>query len=191
MDPIFFESAIEFRRWLETHHASGRELLLGFYKKASGRGIAYREALDEALAFGWIDGVRKRLNDEAYTVCFTPRSPGSIWSAVNAKRAQELIALGRVAPPGLRAFQQGDQRKTRKQADERQDAALDPALEKCLHANPQAAAFFAAQPPGYRRIATFWVMSAKQEETRARRLTHLIELSANGTRIDLLHPNRK
>ena len=192
MKPVFFKSPTDFRDWLARHHADAGELLVGFYRKESGRGgIAYPEALDAALSFGWIDGVRKRLDAEAYTIRFTPRKPGSTWSAVNIARVGELTARGLMQPPGLRVFQERDERKTRQYSYEREQAELHPALDAALRANPKASAFFDAQPPGYRRITAFWVMSAKKEETRARRLAHLIERSASGARIDLLKPNRK
>jgi uncharacterized protein YdeI (YjbR/CyaY-like superfamily) len=191
MKPAFFKSPTDFRDWLARHHADSAELLVGFYRKESGRGgIAYPEALDAALSFGWIDGVRKRLDAEAYTIRFTPRKPGSTWSAVNIARVGELTSRGLMQPPGLRAFQERDERKTRQYSHEREQAELDPALNAALRTNRKAATFFDAQPPGYRRIATFWVMSAKKEETRTRRLAHLIERSASGARIDLLKPSR-
>ena len=192
MKPAFFPSAADFRDWLAQHHADAREVLVGFYKKESGRGgMAYPEALDAALAFGWIDGVRKRLDAEAYTIRFTPRKPGSTWSAVNIARVGELTAQGLMKPPGLRVYAERDERKTRQYSYEREQGQLDPALDATLRANRKASAFFDAQPPGYRKTATFWVMSAKKEEKRARRLAHLIERSASGARIDLLKPNRK
>jgi len=165
---------------------------VGFYRKESGRGgITYPEALDEALSYGWIDGIRKRLDAGAYTIRFTPRKPGSTWSAVNIARVGELTARGLMKPPGLRVYAERDERKSRQYSYEREQAQLDPALDAALRANRKASSFFDAQPPGYRKTATFWVMSAKQEDTRARRLAHLIERSASGTRIDLLRPNRK
>jgi len=191
MKPAFFASAGVFRAWLAKNHSNNTELLVGFYKKASGRGITYPQALDAALAFGWIDGVRKRLDAESYTIRFTPRKPGSIWSVVNIRRVEELISLGAMQPPGLRAFHERDEQKTRKYSYEREQAVLDPALAATLRANRKAAAFFDAQPPGYRRVATFWIMSAKKEETRKRRLAQVIERSAAGKRIDMLNPNRK
>lgn len=190
MTPRFFESAAEFRRWLDKRHADEDALLVGFYKKKVGRGLTYQEALDAALCFGWIDGVRTRLNEDAYTIRFTPRRPGSIWSAVNIRRAGELEARGLMKPPGLRAFRERDERKSRQYSYEREQAKLSPGLEAALRANRKAAAFFETQPPGYRRVATFWIMSAKKEETRARRLARLVECSARGARIDMLSPNR-
>jgi uncharacterized protein YdeI (YjbR/CyaY-like superfamily) len=191
MKPAFFQSAADFHAWLDKNHATANELLVGFYKKESGRGITYPEALDLALAFGWIDGVRKRIDEEAYTIRFTPRKPDSIWSTVNTKRVQQLISQGLMQPAGLRAFRGRDERKTRQYSYEREHQKLDPALEAALRANNNASRFFDAQPPGYRKIAIFWVTSAKKEETRARRLAHLIERSASGSRIDLLKPGQK
>ena len=191
MKPTFFNSAADFRRWLDKHHASAPELLVGFYRKELGRAITYPEALDEALSFGWIDGVRKRIDGEAYTIRFTPRRPASIWSAVNIQRARVLISRGLMRPSGLRAFRERGEQKAPRYSYERDHAKLDPALDATLRANQKASSFFDAQSPGYRKIATFWVMSAKREETRASRLAHLIERSAGGTRIDLLNPNRK
>ncbi len=191
MTPVFFKSPDAFRAWLRKNHAAERELLVGLYKKELGRGITYPEALDAALAFGWIDGVRKRLNAEAYTIRFAPRKPGSIWSQVNLKRVEALIAEGRMEAPGLRVFRERDEQKTRKYSYERSQAVLDPALKATLNANKKAAAFFDAQPPGYRKVATFWIMSAKQETTRVRRMARLIECSASGSRLDQLSPYRK
>ncbi len=188
--PRFFDSAAELLRWLERHHADDNALLVGFYKKKTGRGLTYPQALDAALCFGWIDGVRKRLDDEAYTIRFTPRRRSSTWSAVNIRRAGELEAQGLMKAPGLRAFHERDERKARRYSYEREQAVLEPALASALRANRKAAAFFDAQPPGYRRIVTFWIASAKREETRARRLARLVECSARGARIDLLSPNK-
>jgi uncharacterized protein YdeI (YjbR/CyaY-like superfamily) len=190
MKPIFFRSAAEFHRWLEQRHATAGELLAGLYKKRTSRGITYAEALDEALSFGWIDGVRKRIDDERYSIRFTPRKPGSIWSAVNIRHANRLISLGRMASAGLRAFHARDERKTRLYSYERARVKLAPALARMLRANPKAASFFDAQPAGYRKTVTFWVMSAKKEETRLRRLARLVECSASGARIDMLKPRR-
>src|SRR5690242_14239243 len=177
--PKFFQSGEEFRAWLGENHASESELLLGFYRKELARGITYAEALDAALAFGWIDGVRKRLNAEAYTIRFTPRKARSIWSAVNIKRAKELEAAGRMAPAGLRAFRERDEKRAKLYSYERA-AKLDPGLAAKLRANRNAAEFFQAQPPGYKRLMSFWVMSAKRQETRERRMHALIASSAKG-----------
>jgi uncharacterized protein YdeI (YjbR/CyaY-like superfamily) len=191
MTPAFFKSAADFRGWLGQHHATEAEVLVGFYRRALGRGITYPEALDEALCFGWIDGVRRRIDAEAYTIRFTPRKPRSNWSAVNTERVRALVSQGRMKPSGLRVFHERDERKTAQSSNERDGARLDPALDATLRANPKASLFFEAQPPGYRKTVISWVMSAKKEETRAHRLAHLIERSASGSRIDLLNPNRK
>ncbi len=188
--PRFFDSSAAFRRWLDRYHASRQELIAGFYHRAVGRGITYKQALDAALCYGWIDGVRKSFDARSYTIRFTPRREGSTWSAVNIRRARELEAVGLMKPAGLRAFRARDEGKTRQYSYEREHAALDPALESALRSNRKAAAFFGAQPPGYRKIVTFWVMSAKKEETRARRFAHLLERSAQGRRIDLMGPGR-
>ena len=154
------------------------------YKKASGRGgLTYKEALDEALCFGWIDGVRKSLNDEAFVQRFTPRQTKSYWSAVNTKRAEELIKEKRMAPAGLRAFEARDKAADARYSFEREAAAFDRAGLKKFKANKKAWAFFEGQPPGYRRLATFFVMSAKKPETRDKRLERLVATSAVGKRI--------
>jgi uncharacterized protein YdeI (YjbR/CyaY-like superfamily) len=185
MKPKFFATPARFRAWLEAHHAKQTELLVGFYKKGSGKpSITWPESVDEALCFGWIDGVRRSLGDDAYTIRFTPRRPKSIWSAVNVARVAELEQLGKMAPRGLRAFAARTPERTGVYSFERHAAAkLTPAQDRQLRANRKAAAFLDAQPPWYRRATTHWVISAKREETRARRLAHLIRDSAAGRTI--------
>lgn len=190
--PTFFYSAAEYRSWLEKNHEATAELLLGFYRKDSGRrGITYQEALDEALCFGWIDGVRKRFDDTSYTVRFTPRKPGSIWSAVNTKRVGELMKLDRMHESGRRTFDQRDPKKSQLYSYERDACKLDGGYERQFRNNKKAWEFHQAQPPGYRRVSTFWVMSAKREETRQKRLAQLIKESSGGRRIGLLTPSTK
>lgn len=184
----FFAAGEHFRAWLGENCASEGEQLLGFYKKELARGIRYTEALDAALAFGWIDGVRKRLSAEAYTIRFTPRKARSIWSAVNIKRAKELESAGLMAAPGLRAFHERDEKRAKLYSYERAAAKWNAALEAKLKANRKAAMFFDAQPAGYKRVAIFWVMSAKKEETRERRLGVIIASSLKRKRIDMLRP---
>ncbi|HEX7018628.1 MAG TPA: YdeI/OmpD-associated family protein [Gemmatimonadaceae bacterium] len=189
MKPTFFEAPAEFRRWLEQNHESASELWVGFWKKGSGRpSITWPESVDEALCFGWIDGVRKALDGESYVIRFTPRRlRRSTWSAVNTKRAQELIEAGRMRPAGLRAFEARDAARSGVYSfEQRQQATLTRDQKKQFRANKQAWAFFQAQPPGYRKIVAFWVTSAKREETRARRLRTLMEDSAAGRRIGIL-----
>ena len=190
MEPTFFATAEEFRAWLEEHHANERELLVGFYKKGSGApSITWSEAVDEALCFGWIDGVRRSLDAESYTIRFTPRQPRSTWSAVNIERAKELARLGRITPAGLKAFEaRTDDRSAIYAYEQRHAAALDPEHERQFRANEQAWEFFDAQPPSYRKAAIWWVVSAKKDETKAKRLATLIEDSEAGRRVAPLTP---
>jgi len=188
MQPTFFKTATAFRRWLVRHHADTPELVIGFYKKGSGQGgITYPEALDEALCFGWIDGVRRGRDDVSYTIRFTPRKPRSRWSAVNVRHAKRLIEAGRMQPAGMAAFEKREGDRAGYSYEER-PTTFAPAYAKQFRAAKGAWRFFQAQPPGYRRTATFWVMSAKREPTRARRLASLIACSARGERIPMLAP---
>jgi uncharacterized protein YdeI (YjbR/CyaY-like superfamily) len=185
LKPKFFATPEDFRSWLEKHHADTPELWVGFHKKDTGRpSVTWPESVDEALCVGWIDGLRKSIDAHSYMIRFTPRKPGSIWSAVNTRRANDLIKTGRMTPAGLRAFQGRDPKKTNLYSfEQRQASQLDPVLEKGLRANRDAWKFFESQPQGYRRTAIFWVMSAKQAETRERRLDTLIRDSAAGLRV--------
>jgi uncharacterized protein YdeI (YjbR/CyaY-like superfamily) len=182
MQPTFFATPPEFRAWLARHHAERRELLVGFYKKGSGRpSITWPESVDEALCFGWIDGVRRSLGAEAYTIRFSPRQARSTWSAVNVRRARELIAEGRMMPTGLAAFEaRGDDRTAIYSYEQRRAAALDADQEQRFRAVAEAWEWFQARPSSYRRAAIHWVTSAKRPETRERRLRTLIEDSAAG-----------
>ena len=182
--PVFFASTEEFRAWLARHHASATELWVGFHKKHTGRpSLTWPESVDAALAFGWIDGVRRSLDSDAYVIRFTPRKRGSIWSNVNIRKATALIEAGLMHPAGLRAFEARDPKKSGIYSFERQHPRLNASEMKALRSNAAAWTFFQAQPPGYRRLTTHWVMSAKRAETRARRLRTLIEDSAAGRRI--------
>jgi uncharacterized protein YdeI (YjbR/CyaY-like superfamily) len=189
MKARYFRSAAEFRRWLEANHGTANEIWLGFYKKGSTRrGITNAEALDEALCFGWIDGVRHGVDAERYANRYSPRTPTSYWSEINTKRALELIEEGRMQPAGLAAFERRDVARTKAYSFEQKTAALSPEQERGFRRNRSAWRFWEAQPPGYRRTASWWVISAKREDTRARRLSALIEHSARGERIPLLTP---
>jgi uncharacterized protein YdeI (YjbR/CyaY-like superfamily) len=183
--PRFFPVAVEFRAWLEEFHEVERELLVGFWKKGSGRpSMTWPESVDAALCFGWIDGIRRRIDDEAYSIRFTPRKPSSIWSAVNIRRMGELIDAGLVAPAGLRAFESRREDRSRVYSHERAEPArLEPEQQARLEADAEAWAWFAAQPPSYRRTAIHWVVSAKRPETRERRLATLVEDSRNGVKV--------
>lgn len=184
MKPRFFATAQDFRDWLEKNHDKADELLVGFRKRHTRKpSMTWPESVDAALCYGWIDGIRRTLDDESYTIRFTPRRRGSIWSAVNIDRATELIKLGLMRPAGLREFEKRDEKRSRIYSYERESAAFDPADEKRFRANKAAWKFFSAQPPGYRRLATFYVVSAKQPATRLRRLERLIAASGNRKRL--------
>jgi uncharacterized protein YdeI (YjbR/CyaY-like superfamily) len=178
--PIFFATPADFRAWLEAHHADAAEQWVGFHKRGSGKpSITWPESVDEALCFGWIDGLRKRIDDGAYMIRFTPRKRTSIWSNINVKRVGEMIRLKRMRPAGLKAFE-ARSRTGVYSFEQRNEAALDAAEEKRFRAEKKAWAYFQAQAPWYRRTAIFWATSAKRLETRARRLQILIDSSAAG-----------
>ncbi len=191
MKPTFFKTPADFRSWLEKHHARADELLVGFYKKESGKpSITWPESVDEALCFGWIDGIRRRIDDIRYSIRFTPRRRGSIWSKVNTRRVAELIKDKRMRPAGVKAFEARDPKKTGIYSFERETATLPAEFEKAFRANTKAWKFWEAQPPGYRRLAAYFVTSAKQDETRRRRLDVLIRDSARGLRLGIARPTR-
>jgi uncharacterized protein YdeI (YjbR/CyaY-like superfamily) len=192
MKALFFETPAMFRVWLAEHHATHTELIVGFFKRGTGKpSITWPESVDEALCFGWIDGVRRSLTEEAYTIRFTPRRPTSVWSAINVARVKELTKNGRMAPAGIRAFSHRTAEKTGVYSFERNEAArLTREQERVLRANRKAAAYFDAQPPWYRRAATHWIISAKREGTRQRRLEQLIADSAAGRPIGPLRPRK-
>ena len=176
----FFKTPEAFRKWLERNHDKKSELWIGFYKKASGKGgMVYPQALDQALCFGWIDGKVQRIDADTYRQRFTPRKKGSGWSQVNIKKVEELKKQGLMHPAGLRAF---EQREPANYSFEN-DPAFTPEQEKKLRANKKAWEFFQAQPAGYKRNATWWVVSFKRQETRDNHLAQLIEDSAAGRRL--------
>ena len=193
MQPTFFPIRSEFRAWLERHHDNSQELLVGYYKKGSGKpSMTWPESVDEALCYGWIDGVRKGVDDERYTIRFTPRKPGSIWSAANIKRARELIQLGLMSPAGLKAFEaRREDRSAIYSYEQRRPATLDEAYERQFRRNKKAWEFLQSSPPSYQKAAIHWVMTAKQEETRKRRLATLIDDSAHGRTVRPLTPRRR
>lgn len=180
-DVKFFKTPAEFRRWLQSHHSKSDLLWVGFYKKASGKpSLTWPESVDEALCFGWIDGLRKSVDATSYRIRFSPRRPGSIWSAVNIRRAKSLIKAGRMRAAGLKAFERRDEAQSVVYSYERSHAELGEGYERKLRANKRAWSFFQVQPPGYRKTAAWWIISAKREETRLRRLQALIDHSAAG-----------
>ena len=187
MQPTTFASGGAFRTWLRRHHRTAGELLVRCFKThAKERGLTYAEGVDEALCFGWIDGVRRRLDDESFSVRFTPRKPQSIWSVVNIRKAQALEAAGRMAPAGLEAFAARKPRAARPYSYESKPGALDPAFERRFRRDRLAWKFFQSRAPWYRRTSIFWVMEAKREGTRERRFQTLLECSARGEAIPLL-----
>lgn len=192
MTPRFFRTSSELERWLGAHHETKSEITIGFYKAGSGRtGVTYREALDLALAYGWIDGVRKSIDDARWMIRFTPRKNGSIWSAINIARVEELVREGRMTPAGLEAFRKRTETRSRVYSYERKDAAALTTAERALFAKKKAAwTFFTGSAPSYQRTALHWVVSAKKPETRARRLDQLIACSASSERLPHLTPHR-
>ena len=180
--PRFFPTPADWRRWLEENHETAPDVLVGFYRKGSGRpSITWQEAVDGALCFGWIDSVKRRIDDESYSLRFTPRRSRSIWSEVNVKRVAALTESGLMAAAGLRAFAARTLERTGVYSFEKgKNAALAPADEKRLRASAKAWKFFQSQTPTYRRTVIWWIVSAKQEATRQRRLTTLITDSAAG-----------
>jgi len=180
----FFKSPVDFRKWLEKHHATAEELWVGYYKKASGLPtMTWPQSVDQALCFGWIDGIRRSVDDICYTNRFTPRRKGSTWSAINIKRVSELSEMGLMMPAGLEAFERRKENKSGIYSYEQRRADLEPPYEKKLKRNREAWKFFYSQPAWYRKQASWWLLSAKKEETRLRRIEKLIEESANGRRV--------
>jgi uncharacterized protein YdeI (YjbR/CyaY-like superfamily) len=177
MTPTFFKTPAAFRAWLKKNHKTAPELVVGYYKKASGKpSLTWQESVDEALCFGWIDGIRRSYGEDAYNIRFTPRRKGSNWSAINIKRVEELTKEKRMQPAGLDAFALRTETKSRVYSYEQNNLPrFEPKLEKLFKANKRAWAFFQGLPPYYRRGETRWVCSAKAEETKLRRLARVIE----------------
>jgi len=183
-DVRFFKTPAELRRWFAKHHASEDFLWVGFYKKDTGEpSVTWPESVDEALVVGWIDGIRKRIDGQRYKIRFTPRRRGSVWSAINIARVEKLAKAGRMRPAGLDAFALRRENRSGIYSYEQRTAALPEPYAAMLAANKRAEAFFAAQPPSYRKLACWWVVSAKQEETRSKRLGKLIDACVAGKRL--------
>jgi uncharacterized protein YdeI (YjbR/CyaY-like superfamily) len=179
--PLFFASPNEFRDWLVNNHATEGELIVGFYKKATGKpSITWPESVDEALCFGWIDGIRRRLDDESYAIRFTPRRPDSKWSLRNIERVQVLTRQKRMQPAGIREFAKHKPERATAYSYEQGNSKLDKQFERQFRANKQAWEYFQSLSPSVRRKSINWVSSAKREATRVRRFEQLIECSANG-----------
>jgi uncharacterized protein YdeI (YjbR/CyaY-like superfamily) len=184
MTPIFFPTKIDFRRWLEENHEKETELIVGFYKVGTGKpSMTWSEAVDEALCFGWIDGVRRSIDAESYTNRFTPRKPKSNWSAVNIKKVEELTAKGLMKPAGIAAFEKREEHRSRIYTYENEPKRFSEDFEARFRQREKAWDFFQKQANWYKKQMTGWVMAAKQEATRARRLEKLINESETGKRL--------
>jgi len=181
LNPKFFRTSADFQTWLEKNHATATALWVGFYKKDSGKpSITWSESVDQALCFGWIDGVRKRIDEIRYQIRFTPRRRGSIWSAINIKRAKELVKQRRMRSAGLKAFASRIENKSGIYSYEQRSTELTEPYAQLLKKNKAASNFFEKQPPSYRKMIGWWIVSAKREETRRTRLAKLISESAKG-----------
>ena len=184
MKAKFFRTPADFRTWLEKNHATATELWVGFYKKDSGKpSITWPESVDQALCFGWIDGIRKGVDQSSYQIRFTPRRRGSIWSAINIKRAKELVRQKQMRPTGLKAFAARIENKSGIYSYEQRSTELSQPYANLLKKNKAAWNFFEKQPPSYRKMIGWWIISAKKEETRMARLAKLISESAKGQRL--------
>lgn len=185
MKPHFFETPADFRKWMEKNHAAEPELLVGFYKTSTGKkSITWPESVDVALCYGWIDGVRKSLGEESYTIRFTPRRPGSIWSAVNIGKMESLIKQGFVKPEGVAAYEKRTEARSKIYSHEQKETAVLPhEMETEFKQHPEAWAFFMAQAPSYRKAVLHLIASAKQEKTKQSRFEKLLEASKQGKRL--------
>ena len=183
-NPIFFKSAAEYRAWLEKNHETAKELWIGYWKKATGKpSLTWHDTVDESLCFGWIDGIRKSIDADSFKQRVTPRRPTSIWSVINIRKVTQFTAEGRMKPMGLAAFDKRDEKKAYSYEQLRAAHVLEPKLEAKLRKNKKAWAFFSKQPPGYQRLAGWYVMSAKLDATREKRLARVISESAAGRRL--------
>ncbi|GAA0746157.1 YdeI/OmpD-associated family protein [Ideonella azotifigens] len=183
-EALYFATPAQLHAWFKRHHATQTELLLGYWKVGSGQpSVTWPESVDEALCVGWIDGVRRRIDDARYSIRFTPRRPGSVWSMVNVQRVPVLLAEGRMRPEGLAVFEARKPEHHTGYTFAARPQELPPEMAAQLHALPDALAFFLAQPPGYRRTAVHWVTSPKTAATQARRLAELLASCARGERL--------
>ncbi len=187
LEPIFFETPSDFRKWLMKNHEKAKELIVGYYKSSSGKkGITWSQSVDEAICFGWIDGVRKSIDDERYCIRFTPRKPGSIWSAVNIKKVEELSRRNKMQEAGILAFSKRKENKSAIYSYEKEATSLPNEYLEKFKSNPKAFEFFKSMPPSYQKTAIHCVMDAKREATREKRLLELIKDSEAGRKIKRL-----
>ena len=184
MEPKFFPHQSDFRKWLEENHDKEKELVVGFYKVNSGKpSLTWSQSVDEALCFGWIDGIRKSVDHESYCIRFTPRKPTSIWSAININKMEEMIPKGLVQKAGLLAYEKRKDHKSKIYTYEQEESEFSPVIEETFKTNAKAWDFFQKQPPYYRKLMTGWIVRAKQEATRLSRLEKLIKASEEGKRL--------
>lgn len=184
MAPTFFANTEEFRKWLEENHQSEKELIVGYYKVGTKKpSMTWSDSVDEALCFGWIDGVRRSIDNEAYCNRFTPRSPKSNWSAVNIAKVEELIRLGKMTPAGLAAFEKRSEARSEIYSYENRPEKFNAEMENRFRENSEAWHYFEVQAPSYKKTIIYWIMSAKQEATRISRLNKLIEACSEGKRL--------
>ena len=192
MKLVFFPTQKHLRKWFEKNHKKEKELLAGFYKVSSGKpSVTWSQSVDEALCFGWIDGIRRGVDEESYCIRFTPRNPKSNWSAINIRKVEELTKLGLMKPEGLNAFSFRKEEKSKIYAYENPIVELDKSFEKLFKANKKAWKFFQTMTPTYRKVTSRWVMSAKQESTKLKRLNELINDCAAGRKIKAMSYGKK
>jgi len=185
MNPTFFATKEDFRAWLSKNHKKETELLVGFYKVGSKKPtMSWSQSVDQALCFGWIDGIRKSIDEESYSIRFTPRKSTSIWSAINIKKIEELTKAGLMMPEGKKAFDLRKEEKSAIYSHEKEPVSLDPTFEELFKKNKKAWDFFEAQAPSYKKVMRHWIMSAKQEKTRLSRLEKTINISEQLKRME-------
>lgn len=190
--PIFFPTQKDLHKWFQKNHKKEKEFLIGFYKVSSGKpSITWSQSVDEAICFGWIDGIRRSIDDESYCIRFTPRSPKSNWSAINIKKVEELTKLGLIKPEGLHAFGLRKENRSKIYSYENSAVIFDKSNEEKFKANKQAWKHFQSMPPSYQKTTTRWVMSAKQETTRLKRLDELMRDCAAGKKIKAMSYGKK
>lgn len=192
MKPLFFPKQSDLRKWFKKNHLKEKELIVGFYKVNSGKpSITWTQSVDEALCFGWIDGIRRSIDDESYSIRFTPRRPKSIWSAINIGKVGELKEKGLMEPAGMAAFGKREEHRSKIYAYEKRTSILSPDFEKKLKANKKAWTFFKSLAPSIQNISIHWIMSAKQEKTKLSRFDKLIKDSETGSKIKPLNYGKK
>lgn len=186
-EPLFFATPSDLRAWFEAHHQTEKEVWIGYYKKATGiPSIDWSQSVDEAICFGWIDGIRRSIDEKSFKIRFTPRNPKSHWSGVNLAKVEKLLELGKMTPAGLEVYHRRDEKKSRQASYERQNVELDTEYEARIRQNENAWQYYENLAASYKKASIHWVMSARKEETRLRRLEILIQSCEAGQKIPLL-----